>query len=53
MWWKGQIECDPTGAEKSSARAVDVGIYEFSFRYGQEFARLQSSTIKAAASFSW
>jgi Na+-translocating ferredoxin:NAD+ oxidoreductase subunit B len=53
MWWKGQIECDPTGEEKRYCLAPwIVGIFEFQVRFmDEEFARLHVEYIKSAGLF--
>ncbi len=53
MWWKGQIECDPTGSEKVFGLAPwIVGIYEFQLPFmDEEFARLHVEYIKTAGLF--
>ncbi len=53
MWWKGQIECDPTGEEKRyNLVPWVVGIFEFQVgNMDEEFARLHVEYIKTAGLF--
>ncbi len=53
MWWKGQIECDPSGPEKRyNLVPWIVGIYEFQLKnMDEEFARLHVEYIKTAGLF--
>lgn len=53
MWWKGQIECDPSDDEKRYNLAPwIVGIFEFQVRHmDEEFAKLHVEYIKTAGLF--
>ncbi|MBN1535065.1 MAG: 4Fe-4S binding protein [Spirochaetes bacterium] len=53
MWWKGQIQCDPSGPEhRYNLVPWIVGIYEYQLEnMDQEFARLHVEYIKSAGLF--